>query len=351
MNTTRTRATGQSFPDTLRLAKERIRISDIAARYLPGWKASKSCRSPFREDRKASFSVFDDGRAFHDFATGDGGDVVRFLELATGMDAKSAIREIVAMAGLSYREPLPTMPKKRPERPQKPRGTPALPEDLHEGSDAELSALARLRGINPEACQIASERGLLRFTCELVDGAETVPGWIILDGGRRNAQARRLDGRRIAHIGAKAKTVAGSDASWPIGARTCQAFDLVAFCEGGPDLLAALHFAWCEGVEDRVGVTTMLGAGLNIADDALPCFAGKHVRLFPHGDEPGKASAIRWARALRSAGATVDAFSFDGIRQANGAPVCDLNDLAHVHADDFENDRALWNLFGLEAAL
>ncbi len=37
------------------------------------------CRSPFREDRSPSFSVFDDGRRWIDHATAERGDAIDFL--------------------------------------------------------------------------------------------------------------------------------------------------------------------------------------------------------------------------------------------------------------------------------
>ena len=58
--------------------------------------------------------------------------------------------------------------------------------------------------------------------------------------------------------------------------------------------------------------------------------------------------AGKWApgrlHQLQAVGADVDAFSFAGLCQVNGDPVGDLNDCTSIHADDFENERTLWNL-------
>ena len=50
--------------------------------------------------------------------------------------------------------------------------------------------------------------------------------------------------------------------------------------------------------------------------------------------------AVTWASQLERVGCEVDAFSFDGLRRADGEPVADLNDLALVDADDFEAERS-----------
>ena len=111
--------------------------------------------------------------------------------------------------------------------------------------------------------------------------------------------------------------------------------------EGGPDLLAACHFVAVEGREGDVAPVAMLGASLNIRADALPLFYGKQVRIFGRLDASGagQGATRRWASQLRQAGAKVDAFNFAGLRQADGKPVEDLNDLARLSADSFEAER------------
>ena len=43
----------------------------------------------------------------------------------------------------------------------------------------------------------------------------------------------------------------------------------IALCRGGPDLVAALHLAWCAGFENRIGVVAILGASDRIPEQAL----------------------------------------------------------------------------------
>ena len=102
---------------------------------------------------------------------------------------------------------------------------------------------------------------------------------------------------------------------------------------------AAFHLAWCAGVENLVAPVAMLGAGLSICDDALRHFAGKRVRVFPHDDEAGRNAGALWAAQLIAAGVEVDGYSFAGLSRADGHSVKDLNDFAHVHPDQWEEQR------------
>lgn len=206
-------------------------------------------------------------------------------------------------------------------------------------SQPHFSTLATLRGLSAEGLRLAYKRGLLRFGLYRDRRA-----WFILDRSHRVTQARRLNGQTW-FGDVKALTLPGSQAAWPIGIREARDFPAVALCEGGPDLLAACAFILAEGRERDIAPVAMLGGCAAIHPDALPLFNGKRVRIFPHVDETGDNAANRWAEQLDDAGATVDAFSLAGLRRANGRPVKDLNDLAAIHADDFEAHRCLWELF------
>ena len=167
--------------------KERLTIERVGTAVFPDWTPAKSCKSPFRQDRTPSFSVFDGGRAWKDHATNEGGDVVSFYMKATGLDFTDALDRLEVMAGI-YQD----APARKPE----PKKELILPVDLHEGKDSELATVAKLRGVNPEACQLAADRGLLKFG--------TVGGfrcWLLLDQSGKTAQARRIDGQHFPGIG------------------------------------------------------------------------------------------------------------------------------------------------------
>jgi hypothetical protein len=172
-------------------------------------------------------------------------------------------------------------------------------------------------------------RGLLWFAEWKVAFA-----WIVTDGERVSAQARRLDREPWPGIGAKAQTLPGSRAAWPIGARESLALPCVILCEGGADLLAAHHFIHALGREADTAAVAMLGASNSIPADVLPLFAGKRVRIMAHADEAGRTAAQKWARQLASVGATVDAADFTGLLMADGSPVKDLNDSTRLRPED-----------------
>ena len=295
---------------------------------LPG-KPRRSCRSPFRPDRSPSFSVYDGGQHWRDFGTGDHGDAVDFLARAAGCDQHEAARRLIALAG--------TAPVPRPAA--EPRRRLCLPE-VTGGSPDQHRQLAELRGISVEGVSLAARRGLLRF-----GEWKGRTAWFVLDATRRNAQARRMDGNPWPEIGdKKAFTLPGSQAAWPLGIGEARQSASVALVEGGPDLLAAFHFCWCENRAAGCAPVAMLGASLSIHPDALPVFTAKRIRVFAHDDPAGQVALCRWADQLRRVGATVDAFRFTGLRRCDDKPASDLNDLAAIHPHDFEHKRALWSL-------
>ena len=320
---------------TLKEAKDRLTIPSLWARLgLPG-KPAKSCRSPFREDRKPSFSIFDNGRKWKDHATGEGGDAADFVAHALGVSPKEGCRKLIEFAG-GFR---PYVPAPRPisraavasnsERAAKRAGWPPLEEP----TGAEIAAIAGLRGLSVEGVSLAAERGLL-WCCESREGR----AWVVTDSSRRNAQGRLLSGKAWA-AGMKARTLPGSVAAWPVGLPESRPFPVIALVEGGPDLLAALHLSWIAGAEARIAPVAMLGASLSLPAEALSDFAGKRVRLFPDADEAGQTAGARWAAQLLAAGVNVDRYCFDGLVRADGEPVKDLNDFAHVCADQWESER------------
>jgi hypothetical protein len=317
---------------TIELAKARLTIPDLWQRLdLPG-QPKASCKSPFRDEKHASFSVSADGQLWNDFGTNEGGDAVDFLRLATGLSPEAAFKKFIELAGGGTHEakPLPKRPAPAPQ-PAQPRQKPSFP-DFERGTDAELHRLAELRRVSFFGLYLARHVGLLRFATWKEQRA-----WIVTDDEGLNAQARRLDGEPWAHIGAKAQTLPGSWASWPLGAKTCPAYPAFLLCEGGPDLLAALHFIHAARAEGKCFPLTLLGASQRIHEEALPILAGKRVRIFPHTDTAGQEAAERWTRQLETVGAEVDAFSFAGLRKADGSPVGDLNDCTTIEpAQAFE---------------
>lgn len=321
---------------TIEDAKRRVRIPDLWTRYhLPG-KPAKSCRCPLHDDGSNSFSVTPDGLLWNCFAGCGGGDAIDFLARLCHLDKTAACRTFLEFAGGGILAPAKFTPAKA--TPATPRAKPSLPP-METGTRAELDALAKLRGIGRESLEWASKRGVLRYATSQRHGERV---WIVTDGEQVNAQARRMDGQGWKHLdGAKAWTLPGSWASWPLGIREAADFPAIALCEGGGDFLAAHYFALWEQASDctkrdvQCAPTAMLGASQRIHADALPLFAGKRVRIFCHADEAGQRAARQWAEQLATVNVSADAFDFSGLVRADGKPAKDLNDCLLLNADGY----------------
>ena len=180
-------------------AKEQLRIPELWAHlHLPGDCRKNPCHSPFYERvSKPSFSVFNDGRAFHDLRTGEGGSAIDFLILATGLSREAACRKFIELAGGGRYEPQPH--PKRPAMAPQARQRPVFPA-MDGGTEDEWRKLAELRKLNFHAVWLARAEavGLLRFAT--LHGQRA---FIVTDNEGLNAQARRLDGEPWEHIEAK----------------------------------------------------------------------------------------------------------------------------------------------------
>lgn len=195
-------------------------------------------------------------------------------------------------------------------------------DDLHSRA---VDKLAHQRHLSRQGLYLAASRDLF-----WVAAWKGLPAWIVTDAARRNAQARRMDGKVWEGIEAKAQTLPGSTASWPIGVKEASRFPIILLVEGGPDLLAAHHFIHAQGREADVAAVAMLGANHSIPDEALDYFVGKRVRIIPHADKAGRLAALRWEAQLTKVGATVDAVDLGGLLMADGSPAKDLNDLTRI---------------------
>ena len=314
-------------------AKERLTIPDVWARLgLPG-EARPRCvvKSPFRQDRHgASFSIFSGGTLFKDWADGTKGDVVCFIEQATGSDRATAMRTLVELAGMGHllatgnRSVPGVKPVKIEPRAALPdRGTgwgfrplPEMPEGL-EVTAERIETLARQRGLADWAVLAATEQGLLCFVRKW--GRDC---WMVRDSTGCNAQVRRLDGEpwQVNGQALKGLTLPGSWAAWPLGcadltaeAQRAQSLDGrergILLVEGAPDLLAAVQWLEETGQGDAFMPVAMLGAGQPIQGSALCHFVGKHVRIMEQRDPaktrrdgttyfPGQDAARKWQQQL-----------------------------------------------------
>lgn len=286
-------------------ARAALDIPAIGRLLFPSWRCGASCRAPWREDRHASLSVYANGARWKDHATGEGGDAVDFVARSLGCSLSDAALELIRMAGTGGAFAAP--PRVAPPPPVVPRlpervGKPCL-DGITVPTVGHLAAIASLRGWATFApLEIAVRRGLLWAQ----NASEEGPAWVLTDDARRAAQARRLDGKPWAGIDAKAKTLRGSSASWPVGAANIGERPLVLVAEGGPDMLAALTVAWLLDAADIAAPVAMLGAGQRIHPDALPHFAGRHVRVVEQADAAGARAGRKWFDQLRAVARHVD---------------------------------------------
>jgi hypothetical protein len=324
-----------------RPAPPRNRIEEAKARFtIPIlWRLfnlrgdpGNSCRSPFREDRSPSFSVYEEGRRWFDNATHEGGDAVDFLAKIKGFSNAEAYVELLNMMDGTIQGSA-AAPIQPPEAKPKVKPPPDL-SGLELCREGDLKQISELRSIPLEGLLLAYERKLLFAYEDPFQGR----CWVITDDARRNAIARRLDGERFHYRqpkegekeGPKAKCWLHAEAKWPIGIAQAISFPAIALCEGGPDFLSAFALAHAGAVESLVAPVCMTGSGCSIHKEELSMFRGKRVRIFGHTDEAGQAALQRWAEQLQGEQAEVDAIDFTGLIKCDGSPVEDLNDFLLV---------------------
>lgn len=242
-----------------------------------------------------------------DFANPDDrGDLLTLWQRNRGLDFASTCKEVAVWLELpEEHRPRPIVPNPAPQARDPSRTWELLQRNLAAPTDDELRTIALQRRLPAFAgLRRAASAGTL-FTAPVFDDGFEHPAWIITDGSRRTAQARRMDGQTWEGIGGKkAKTIAGTQANWPVG---CHGLDTeeVLMVEGGPDFLAAHHLAWWSG-RDATPVA-MLGAAQTIPDDALSLLSGRSVWIYAHTDDnrAGEKGAIRWAAQLQDVGCIV----------------------------------------------
>lgn len=246
--------------------------------------------------------------------------------LHQGIQGSAHRKRIFRLVGLRSRSPLPIATPLLPVKP-KARVPLRLP-DLRPLNEQEMASIARLRGWHHhEGLKQLTARGLLWYW-EVLDDFRDWPAWIITDSARLNAQARRLNGHLWVGIDCKAKSLPGSDSSWPIGAADIGDRPYVLLCEGQPDFCASLSLvSWEDKKVESVAPVCMTGAGNSIHPEALPYFAGKRIRIVAHADDEGRAAAQRWSDQLYHAGAVhVDFVNFGRVKMPNGEMAKDLAD-------------------------
>ena len=272
---------------------------------------ARDCLSPFRDDSRASFSVYQEKgwQRWWDHGTAQGGDVVDLWAKAKGLAVKEAIDDILrAFPQLGPHQP--DTPRKQPiSPPEAPEGV-RWPPDLRPPTDDECRALGALRGLDSLAFAHAGKYlGTLKVAT--VYGA---PAWILTDASGILAEARRFDGQMYEkRDGKKLKSFAlpGSKKFWPVGLETDdQALNRskrILLVEGGPDYFAGLSLCLYSGLRQgtpgAIRPATMLGSSTHIGQEAEPFIRGAQVVIIPHNDPAGVKAGDRWLEQLIALGA------------------------------------------------
>jgi hypothetical protein len=293
--------------------------------------AKPLCRSPFREDTKPSWGIFQrDGRWFwKDFGTDESGDEIDFIVTARELQDKKHARTLAVAYWNRVAEG--TAAPETPDRPVQP--TPRSKPDctgFQAGSPEQIARLAALRDISAGALELASRSGILVFG--LHSGHEVFG---VTDASGNALEVRRLDGQPFPANGMvgerKSHSIKASCKSWPVGLANLGERKTVLLVEGLPDLLAAFEVILTEDAQQWAAPVGMLSASARIDADALPLFAGKRVRVVPHLDSAGEKGVEKWIGQLSSAGATVDVVRLAGSPKPDGSTIKDLNDYLSVY--------------------
>jgi hypothetical protein len=315
------------------ILKENCPMPDLLRRIGLGKHAKSSCPSPFRSDAKPSWGIFqrDSHWYFKDFATDETGDEItvlaRYLKLDRKLDFKVIVERYQEIANQD-----PTTPT-APANDLKPPQDSTIEADKPDcslfsiGTQDQLATLSGSRGIAMEGLQWAQERGVLVFGCWYGGGV-----YGVRDDSGRVMEIKKLDGSLFRAVGGleerKSHAMKGSQKKWPVGIQEAAECPMIALVEGIPDFLAAHQIITQEKRQGEVAPVSMLCASVSISNHALHYFKGKHVRLFPHADQPGVKAAKKWSQQLKEVEVgKVDFYDFARVKVAPGEHVKDLCDL------------------------
>ena len=303
--------------------KENFKIEDAwKALNLPG-EPGRICKSPLREDRNPSFTIYDEGHRWKDWGTDDGGDVIDFIGKACNLSTKDTIAAFRKMTGgdtpTVTATPSTTAPKARKtsqEEEAKIRRTlderAAVRASLRPPNEPEMQIIADLRKVSLKTVFYLAEDGHLK-----VGIWQNRPVFAIQFGDF--FQIRRMDGARFWETpkgGPKELNMAepvpafvGLMNNAPTGTRTIIA-------EGFVELLALIeleiradnyrreHLPDSEYQPVAFAVASSAHSKMN--DTALESLRCKSIRIIADNDDRGHKAAERWAGTLRAEGIPTD---------------------------------------------
>src|SRR5260221_4127540 len=297
---------------------------------------------PLHQEKTPSFHVYLQDNHYHCFGCGAHGDVTDLEQALRGGTRTEAAARLGAERLVEVKRRGPPIPRAR-KTPGASISRPNLSR-LRKATRAELEQIENSRGIDTRAVQLAQDMGTLRVgeVCRYLS-------WVLSDASGLCAEGRRLNRKPYPAITSakvqlrerKAHTLRGSRKDWPVGilpaAEYRKSVGPILLVEGGPDYLAALHFALQQRKRGILPVAILgRGQGLRgLHPDSLEHFRGLRVRTVPHDDPDGGSyhAALVWCQQLRKLDCEIGLFTFKALRKTNGAPVKDLNDCVELTPD------------------
>ncbi len=287
--------------DLFKQARESITIPQAWKMLGLAGEPKASCKSPFRDERTPSFTIYENGTRWKDHGEQIGGDVVEFIKTAIGGDYQ-AVREWLQSRIGTIEAPRTTATASVKAKHIE------YPATITEGTERHWRTLARARGLDQITVEFLAKFGMVKFMHH-----DEKNCFIVTDATNRAAEIRRLDGELFSN-GKKAYALTGVDKSWLVGAdllrHTPEAHVLLV--EGCTDFLTAwdmnVVFRQDKHVRESKWLpVALLGASCKaLHPECAELLAGRHVRLVPDGDDAGDKMRDDWTATLQAIGCTVD---------------------------------------------
>lgn len=302
-----------STPDAFEWLKDNISIPQIWERFGFKEQPSVSCKSPFRDDQHASFSIYNDGRNWKDFATDEGGDVIEFIKHALDGSYKEVsewIRNNYGFSGMGHI----LHPRKRKV---KNSSVPVIksiqwPGKLTPGKSETWEGFARFKDYLYPSVWVMVHAGLLSF-CRI----NNEKCFVVKDESNRAAEIRKLNGQ-LFYKSSKAYPLKGVDKSWLIGSpllKDASQETSILLCEGATDFLKAIdlytRYRKLLGGRRSWVPTALLGSMCRKIDpECAELFKGRLVRIASDADNSGNKMADHWKQQLHTLGCEVETIEF-----------------------------------------
>src|ERR1700760_1185761 len=92
--------------DAVSEVKSRLSIEDVISEYVQLKRSGRNFKglSPFTNEKTASFIVSPEKQIWHDFSSGQGGDMFTFIQEVEGLDFKGALDMLARRAGVDLEQ-------------------------------------------------------------------------------------------------------------------------------------------------------------------------------------------------------------------------------------------------------